>query len=123
MEVTFPPVPNLEEVDFGTALNFQFSKEIREEMGILDVKVRSHSARARGLWCVSERKAARGAQERVKGEGEGKVGGPERRRTGDTPSQAKTRRERSEGVWARDERAGAVWADEDRGAAGTGGLG
>ncbi len=29
MEVSFPPVPNLEEVDFGTALNQQFAAEVR----------------------------------------------------------------------------------------------
>lgn len=50
MEVTFPPVPNLEEVDFGTALNFQFSKEIREEMGILDVKMKTEVRRALVDW-------------------------------------------------------------------------
>jgi len=34
MEVSFPPVPNLEEVDFGTAVNQQFSNEIRAAMGV-----------------------------------------------------------------------------------------
>ena len=34
IEVSFPPVPNLEEVDFGTAVNQQFSNEIRKELGV-----------------------------------------------------------------------------------------
>ncbi|EKX41063.1 hypothetical protein GUITHDRAFT_48967, partial [Guillardia theta CCMP2712] len=38
MEVNFPPVPNLEEVDFGTALNQQFAIEIRDVLGMEDQK-------------------------------------------------------------------------------------
>ncbi len=36
MEVRIDPVPNLEEVDLGTALNQQFSFEIRAELGLAD---------------------------------------------------------------------------------------
>ena len=38
VEVNFPPVPNLEEVDFGTALNQQFAIEVREALGMEDQK-------------------------------------------------------------------------------------
>jgi hypothetical protein len=36
MEINFPPVPNLEEVQFGTALNMRFQQQIAKELGLAD---------------------------------------------------------------------------------------
>ena len=45
MEVRFDCVPNLEEVQLGTALNQQFSLELREELGLADVKYKTEVRR------------------------------------------------------------------------------
>jgi len=45
MEVRFDCVPNLEEVDLGTALNQKFSVEIREDMGLGEKKYKTEIRR------------------------------------------------------------------------------
>lgn len=50
MEVRFDPVPNLEEVDLGTALNQQFSFEVRQEMDLEDVKYKTDVRRSLVDW-------------------------------------------------------------------------